>query len=526
MDAQSHQREFVKDHRNVGSTWLVALAVALVQLLLFWIVSHFRFIDGDEAFYLVAARKVAEGSVVYRDFFYPQMPFLPSVYGTWARLVGDGWFEGRLLSCIFAALTGTLVFEHLRRSIGSVSWALLGVFLFACSGLTLTWHTTVKTFSLSTLLLTGSWVLLEQARSHRGYGLSGLFLGLSISTRLFFAALAPVLAFVAWRRLVDDTDRSKNGSAWLIGVVVGLTPSFVLLLANTDAFIYNNLLYHADRSGAGLIAVWPQKIEVLMQLFGLGRLQHLGILQPAMLWVVMIFAAVRARFAFTLLPNSFVILVALVAVSLLPTPTWYQYFAVLTPFLADSGIRALRSLPAFRWGKPTLIAGMVGYLALAGFEVDRITRTGESLPMVDGSHPLSMWRIEEVQKVGEELDRVTQEGEVVLTWWPGYFIGGHASPVPGLENHFALMASPEMSFEKRRAYHIVNPAEASSLIEARRVRTVLLGIFIHNERLVPRLLTHGYERILEIPEAGVELWQTALSPRISVPPPMREEERE
>ena len=107
MSAQTHQDTPVQEHRSAGSTWLVVLAVALAQLLLFWVVSRFRFIDGDEAFYLIAARKVAEGSVVYRDFFYPQMPFLPSVYGTWTRLVGDGWFEGRLLSCIFAALTGT-----------------------------------------------------------------------------------------------------------------------------------------------------------------------------------------------------------------------------------------------------------------------------------------------------------------------------------------------------------------------------------------------------------------------------------
>ncbi len=192
---------------------------------------------------------------------------------------------------------------------------------------------------------------------------------------------------------------------------------------------------------------------------------------------------------------------------------------MLTPFLADSGVRALRSLPTFRWAKLALVVGLVGYVSFAGFEVDRITRTGKSLPLVDGSDPLSMWRIEEVQNVGEELDRVTEEGEVVLAWWPGYFVGGHASPAPGLENHFALIASPQMSFEKRRAYHIVNPAEAASLIETRRVRTVLLGIFVHNERLAPRLLTHGYERILEIPEADVELWQTALPPRTSAAPP-------
>jgi hypothetical protein len=521
---QSHQEEPITiDHRNIESAWLLALAVTLVQLCLFWAVSRFRFIDGDEAFYLIAAQQVVEGHVLYRDFFFPQMPFLPSVYGAWALLAGDGWFAGRLLSCIFAALTGTLLFENLRRSIGSISWALLGALLYASSGLTLGWHTTVKTLALSTFLLTCSWVLLEQARSHRGYWLSGLFLGLTISTRLLIAGVAPILAFVAWRRAAEDDDKFKKGSAWLLGVIAGLIPSIALLLTDTDAFIYNNLLYHADRSGAGPIANWHQKLDVLMQLFALGRIQYLGILQPALLWIVILVAAVRARSGFKLIPSSFLILVAVVAVSLLPTPTWYQYFAVLTPFLADSAVRALRSLPTFGWARSIFVVGGVGYLALSGLEVDRITRTGESLPMVGGSEPLSMWRIEEVQKVTEALDRVTQEGEVVLTWWPGYFVGGHASPVPGLENHFALLASPEMSVEQRRTYHIVNPAEASSLIETRQVRSVLLGVFVHNERLAQRLLTHGYEQILEIPKAGVELWQAASIPGLSKPPPREAE---
>ena len=82
-----------------------------------------------------------------------------------------------------------------------------------------------------------------------------------------------------------------------------------------------------------------------------------------------------------------------------------------------------------------------------------------------------------------------------------------------------------MSFEERRSYHIVNAVEASSLIETRQVRSVVLGIFVHNERLAQRLLTHGYERILEIPEAGVELWQAAFLPRSSRPPPAPEAER-
>ena len=55
----------------------------------FSIVATNRLIAKDEGFYVVAAQLVSEGRVPYLDFFYPQMPYLPYLYGSFLRLFGS-----------------------------------------------------------------------------------------------------------------------------------------------------------------------------------------------------------------------------------------------------------------------------------------------------------------------------------------------------------------------------------------------------------------------------------------------------
>jgi hypothetical protein len=42
--------------------------------------SRLRLFDGDEGFYLLAAKSVWHGRVLYRDFFFTQMPLSPYLY--------------------------------------------------------------------------------------------------------------------------------------------------------------------------------------------------------------------------------------------------------------------------------------------------------------------------------------------------------------------------------------------------------------------------------------------------------------
>ena len=67
----------------------------ILMLYFFLFVARRRFIDGDEGFYLTAARLVLLHKVPYLDFFFQQAPLLPYVYGIWLKLFGVSWFAAR-----------------------------------------------------------------------------------------------------------------------------------------------------------------------------------------------------------------------------------------------------------------------------------------------------------------------------------------------------------------------------------------------------------------------------------------------
>lgn len=118
---------------------LELLAVGVVQLAVFAPIAIWRYVDGDEGSYLAAAALVGDGRLPYRDFLYPQTPLFPYVYGAWAFVTGESWYAARLLSAVFAAATGVLLFHHLRHS-RDVVLVTVGAVLFSLSVLVKMWH--------------------------------------------------------------------------------------------------------------------------------------------------------------------------------------------------------------------------------------------------------------------------------------------------------------------------------------------------------------------------------------------------
>src|SRR5882757_8790153 len=126
------------------------LVAVLLLVATVGVVRFRRAIDGDEGFYLMAARLISEGRHLYHDFFFIQAPVLPHVYAMWFALVKPGWHAGRAGAALIAVAGGVVLFEHLRRATAA-GWALVGVLLFASTGLVLGWFTTVKTYGLASL---------------------------------------------------------------------------------------------------------------------------------------------------------------------------------------------------------------------------------------------------------------------------------------------------------------------------------------------------------------------------------------
>src|SRR5882672_3605054 len=90
------------------ATWPRLAALALVSATALPMALS-RPIDGDEGFFLMAARLASKGLAPYHDFFFIHGPAIPYVFGTWFRLVGPGWYAARVLSGLISVVIGMAV---------------------------------------------------------------------------------------------------------------------------------------------------------------------------------------------------------------------------------------------------------------------------------------------------------------------------------------------------------------------------------------------------------------------------------
>lgn len=443
---------------------LVDLSCVLTQAAIFAPLGAFRLVDGDEGYYAVAARLVGEGRLPYEDFAYGQMPLLPYVYAAALAVPVDPWYATRFFSVLLSMATGAILYAHVARRYGDRRLGMLALTLFASSSIVFIWFTALKTYALSTFLLVGAFALAADARYTGRRALAvGVLLGLAIDTRLLFAAAVPAFAVAAWRR---GYLKAVGG-----GLAIGLAPAVFFLVRDPGRFMYLNLGIEGDRTSAGLIGDLGQKVQTAGRLIGIGApptereltLQFLLLVVAAMGALVV---ARRDRVGFPLA------LAALLAIaSLLPTPTQLPYFCILVPFLvlgvvglvAEAPAR-LRSAVARRVGLGALAAALIVYVAAGAVDVRR---------WGPGAAGADDFRLDRVREMTALIDESTQPGERVLTAWPGYLVGSHAVPVPGLENDFAPHAAASLSPAEARRYHLATIAEVERLIHTGSTRLVV-----------------------------------------------------
>jgi 4-amino-4-deoxy-L-arabinose transferase-like glycosyltransferase len=449
-----------------------------VQAAFFLPIAVRRFIDVDEGSYVAAATLVLDGAVPYRDFLYVQMPLMPYVYGAWIAVLGESWYTARLLSVLLATGVGLLLYRHAQTRFGR--WpALLGVGLYASSGLVFAWYPTVKTYALSTLLLFGAYVLVEG----RGAGArwrwlgAGLLLGLAVDTRLLFAAAIPAFAWTAARDGAGSVRRrlAPLGS----GLLLGLLPSLALFALDPGRFLFDNLGYHATRSD-GLVADVGQKARVVANLVGVGTPDG-GLPQFLLLLLVAATAALVFLSLDRRIPLALSIAALLGIASLLPTPTYPQYMAATVPFLV---ITVLELVTRLRVGLPTTsrvgraaatVAALwaLGYVGLGLADLDRyLTRHADK-------------RIGPARAAAAFVEARTRPGEAVLTPWPGYLFGTHAVPVAGLENDFAPHVAAALSADDAQRYRMATITDVERMIREHRTRVVVYKHWVEVAPPVP-----------------------------------------
>jgi hypothetical protein len=447
---------------RMGKLWWLRLLVALGLAALLIPIGRLRLIDGDEGYYLQAARLVSEGKRVYTDFFYPQMPFGAHVYAAWFWLWGRGWYCARLLSSLLAVGTGLLLLEILLRTCGRKRWAILGVALYLATGLGVGWFSIAKSFGLTAFLLSLGILLLEVAQTPLLVACGGLAFALAVECRLYVVVAFPCALLFLLRRHGFSRRGLKLAMALAAGALAGGLLLLPYVFRDWHNFYFGNWTYHSIREfgQSGFITNLPNKKETLLSILYLdrerlpGSLQFLG-LTAAALWALLSPFSSHNRI------TSYLWL-ALFLTSLIPSPTLPQYFCLLIPLLVVEAVVTLASLRA--WKAWSLVAALaIPYLILGARDLKRYTTTGEAVPGVWTQDRVVRWTIPTVLTVAQKIDAAGKP--VGASWWPGYFVTTRTPLISTLANDFGLRAAPRLPPRERRRFGIVTHDEVAGMMD-------------------------------------------------------------
>ena len=456
------------------SQWLIAIVV--LHLLVAGGLAWQRPIDGDEGYYGLAARLVAEGRTPYADFFYPQAPLLPYVYAPAAALVGAPQLPDlRLPSVLFSVLTVGLAAVLLHRLRGaSGAAAAVGLLLLALSPEFLTWNTTIKTYAWVNLMVMAGLVAWQRGATGENRRLvwlagGGVCLGLAVSARLLYAPAAVVPA--VWLLLARR--RNWGGAiAWSGGLAVGLLPVWIALARDPEVFWFNNLVYHQLRFSEledasvlvraaaagkelGLAVVTGPGLLLMVVLAGLGLRRGVRPTAPAMPAAVSLSLWMAA---------------VLTVTCLLPDPTHSQYFTGGLPtLLVAPATWALVSWPGAR-ARTALAVSTVAALVVAALGLGLIRR---DLP------PDQCWQLDHYRKICHRIEALSDPNDVVFSFWSGYVAGSGRRAQPGLENHFAVGVSERLDARRRSRYHIGGRREIAEAFRLESPRVVVVGVWMN-----------------------------------------------
>jgi hypothetical protein len=306
----------------------------------------------------------------------------------------------------------------------------------------------------------------------------GLMLGLSVDTRSYIAGIIPV--FLWWILRQSGTPRRITNALWFLGgFAAGMVPSVVLFALSPARYLFDNLGYHAVRSGEGLIGDWRLKTNI-------ARLVLLGPddngLQFGMVATVCVALTflLRKRASASLL--AFIIGFALSVISILPSPPYSQYFCLCMPFLIVAVVCLINDY--FNWLQSaavrraaTIICAVlfVGYLVLGAGGFRNYLYTGSNIIGIDDPDYAPDWTLRKVQEVSKAIDQLVLPGEGIASLWPGYVFESRAAPYSGYENNFGWGVSWRATRAEQTKFHVTSGENFKGSLASHVPRVVVLG---------------------------------------------------
>ena len=478
---------------------LELISAFTLMLAFFFYISQERLAAGDEGFYLSAAKLWAEGKSLYLDFFFPQMPLMPWVYGFMFKIIGTSWISARLVSAILSAACGLVIFIALRPHGQKASW--LGALLFASHSMIFPWYPVAKSNSLAMLCLIVSFYLtfylIKQVQQRHLLSillLGGIFFGLSIEARLFFAGIGPVFALLIAINSSTWRSRLVNVLVFTVGTFVALIPCFVLMIKDFDIFWFNNLGYHLIRDVNSQEIRVAEKITILKTIFSLRDAVQIEGFQFLLLFIFSAIYQIIYWKRAQRISEPFIFGIGMIILNFIPTPSYVQYFGTAAPFFVLGATPIIASFSSIG-----VLVFLVGYLAFAPLDYRKYTKTGEGvLGITQGDQQYK--KIKALKEIGEAISREVPLGTPVLTDWPGLLIDSHATFYPRVENQFGKKFASRIFSNQRAKYKIATIGEIKNFVFRKSTQFILIEDRDHKvltPDLRPRIVRE-YDHVLYI----------------------------
>ncbi|MCO6450278.1 MAG: hypothetical protein J5I90_05760 [Caldilineales bacterium] len=443
------------DSKKEEAGWpLSAVVLLLAAALEFALFILYRQINLDEGWYILASRLAIEGKVLYRDFAYTQTPLLPYVYGLILKLIGEGLYQGRVITAAFGlAAFGLSALIAKRRGgpwAGLLTLALLMTSLYAIAQFTYT-----ATYGLSSALMMAALALALPDRNgtlpSSGWRvLAGMgLMWLAVAARL--SVVAAILPYGVYVVLANENRRKAALSVVTISIILPLLFFGPFAAIAGPQFSYDIFGFHTDR----MISATSQlgrMIDSSLATFG-----EFFVLWAVGLgaWLVWAWRAIRQRNArahgFELVVGAMAL--ALFAAHLAPRTTGSFYHSLEAPLLAILGGVGLSRMARRTWRTSSnrlIMSSLIVVLLLAnlGLQVAALRRYN-----VFGDFPFN--QIRALQAAADFVNNMQGvNGELVTFDTPLAIAAGRDVP-PGFEmSIFAYR--PNWSSEKSQQFRVIN----------------------------------------------------------------------
>ncbi len=457
---------------------LILFILMLTACILF---SLERFVAADEGFYLLASKLVMEGKGLYTDFFYPQMPGLPYVYGPILKVTGYSWIAARVIAAFFTALILVFFFLKILNLSGKRILAYSGLMLLLTSGLFIGWSPLAKTYSASTLFTLLALLLFDSEAREKNpmyMLLCGIAVGVAVNVRLFYVVLIPI--FLATILLEERSKgvRMKTAVAFLAGGFLTFIPHLYYMYIDFDSYWFNNVGYHLERSHRSPIVDARSRAKLTRILFGIQTDPRAdGYQFPFLIYTTLIYVIFQLIRRHKVHISAW-IAIALFVIHILPDPIHYQYFTAVVPFALMAFLLFLNELfktqrTSTRALALVLLALIVGHhLYLAPYIYNRFTVTGRGVKGISKRNR-DQATLDATSQISKKIDQFAGKDDYVLSLWPGYLLESKAQIVPGIENQFWLRVSHKITKDERRKYHLLSSKEIAGSLSDPKVKVLL-----------------------------------------------------